>query len=64
MRWCWSYYVIKSCKERKRRDQAIALIKLLSFSTRDKEQRKLISGETLLGRLALQRRLNQDDNGV
>jgi hypothetical protein len=56
--------MIKSCKERKRRNEAMALIKLLSFSTRDKEQRKLISGETLLGRLALQRRLNQDDNGV
>jgi hypothetical protein len=56
--------MIKSCKERKRRNEAMALIKFLSFSTRDKEQRKLISGETLLGRLALQRRLNQDDNGV
>ncbi|QVW26948.1 type II toxin-antitoxin system Phd/YefM family antitoxin [Pseudomonas hormoni] len=55
-------YVIESCEERKRRDEAIALIKLLSFSSRDKEQGKLISGDTLLTRLAQRRQSQQDDN--
>jgi hypothetical protein len=55
-------YVIESYEERKRRDEAIALIKLLSFASRDKEQGKLISGDTLLSRLAQRRQLQNDDN--
>ena len=45
-------YVIESYAERKRRDEAIALIKLLAFASNDKEQGRLISGSTLLTRLA------------
>lgn len=55
-------YVIESYEERKRRDEAIALIKLLSFASRDKDQGRLISGDTLLDRLAQRRQLLQDDN--
>ncbi|AVO60708.1 type II toxin-antitoxin system Phd/YefM family antitoxin [Pseudomonas chlororaphis] len=54
-------YVIESYEERKRRDEAIALIKLLSFAGRDKEQGKLISGDTLLERLAQRRQAQQED---
>jgi hypothetical protein len=57
-------YVIESYDERRRRDEAIALIKLLSFASRDKEQGKLITGDTLLERLAKRRQLPpEDDNG-
>lgn len=55
-------YVIESYDERKRRDEAIALIKLLSFASRDKEQGKLISGDTLLDRLAQRRQLHQEND--
>ena len=34
-----------------RRDEALALIKLLSFAERDKTEGRLISGDTLLERL-------------
>lgn len=44
-------YVIESYAERKRRDEALALIKLLSFAERDKAEGRLISGKTLLERL-------------
>ena len=44
------------------RDEAIALIKLLAFSSRDKEQGKLISGTTLLSRLAQRCHRFQEEN--
>ena len=55
-------YVIESYDERRRRDEAIALIKLLSFASRDKEQGKLITGDTLLERLARRRQLPPEDD--
>ena len=47
-------YVIESYAERKKRDEAIALVKLLAFASQDKEQGRLVAGQTLLSRLAEQ----------
>ncbi|MDH4874514.1 type II toxin-antitoxin system Phd/YefM family antitoxin [Pseudomonas sp. BN515] len=44
-------YVVESYAERQRRDEALALIKLLSFADRDVAEDRLISGDTLLERL-------------
>lgn len=61
-------YVIESYDECKRRDEAIALIKLLSIASRDKEQGKLVSSDYLLSRLAQRcnryQQENHDDDNV
>ncbi|MDH4565688.1 type II toxin-antitoxin system Phd/YefM family antitoxin [Pseudomonas sp. BN414] len=44
-------YVVESYAELQRRDEALALIKLLSFADRDVAEDRLISGDTLLERL-------------
>ncbi|WP_342244365.1 type II toxin-antitoxin system Phd/YefM family antitoxin [Pseudomonas sp. OTU5201] len=44
-------YVVESYAERQRRDEALALIKLLSFADRDAAEGRLITGDTLLERL-------------
>lgn len=54
-------YVIESYAERRKRDEAIALVKLLAFASQDKEQGRLVSGETLLSRLAEQSQQRPED---
>ncbi|MCD1125144.1 type II toxin-antitoxin system Phd/YefM family antitoxin [Jinshanibacter sp. LJY008] len=41
-------YVIESCEERKLRDDAIAMLKILTLSEKDKQQGKLYSREQVL----------------
>lgn len=55
-------YVIESYAERKRRDEAIALVKLLAFAAKDKEQGQLVTGDTLLSRLAERCHQDRDDS--
>ena len=45
-------YVIESYAERKQRDEAIALMKLLSFSVEDSKQDKVMSSDSFKERLA------------
>ena len=40
-------YVVESYEDRVRRDEAVALIKLLSFAAKDKANGNLISGDEL-----------------
>lgn len=44
-------YVIESYEDRKKRDEAIALLKLLSISEKDSKEDKLYSRSQLLDRL-------------
>lgn len=45
-------YVIESFEDRKRRDDAIALMKFLSFSNNDKKQGRVMSVDSFKSRLA------------
>lgn len=54
-------FVIESYSERKRRDDAVALIKLMTFASRDKEQGRLISTDTVSKRLAQRTHQYQKD---
>jgi hypothetical protein len=56
--------MIKPNESRERRDETIALIKMLSFARHDKEQKKLISGDALLERLAKRRQLFQKNDDM
>lgn len=44
-------YVIESYSDRKRRDDSIALLKLLSISEKDKQEGRTMSGNQLLARI-------------
>ncbi|AKH64643.1 MULTISPECIES: prevent-host-death protein [Photorhabdus] len=44
-------YVIESFTERKQRDQAIALLKLLTLSEKDKEQGRIYTSDQLLANI-------------
>ncbi len=44
-------YVIESYADRKRRDDAVALLKLLSISEKDKSEGRTMSGDQLLARI-------------
>lgn len=48
-------YVIESFSERQRRDEAIALLKLLSFSAKDRVHGRVISSDDFKVRLAAKR---------
>lgn len=50
-------YVVESYEDRKRRDEAIALLKLATFSIDDEKQGKVISSDALKQRLV--QRLNK-----
>lgn len=45
-------YVIESYAERKRRDEAVALLKLLSFSVEDSKNNRVMSSASFKQRLA------------
>jgi hypothetical protein len=57
-------YVVESYAERKRRDAALALIKLLSFAERDRAEGRLISADTLLERLQQRSPAAEGSTGV
>jgi hypothetical protein len=44
-------YVVESYESRKRRDEAIALLKLLSFSVEDSDIGRVVSSETMKQKL-------------
>lgn len=57
-------YVIESYEERQRRDNTIAMMKLLAFSQEDKAQGRVMSSGSLKSRLAArkQKALSDDAN--
>lgn len=49
-------YVIESVADRQRRDEAIALLKMVSFATNDQQAGKVVSSTDLKARLANRKR--------
>lgn len=58
-------YVIESFEERKKRDDAIALLKLLSFSIEDFNKGRVMSSDSFKQRLANRKlELEAEQNGI
>ncbi|MCE2571831.1 type II toxin-antitoxin system Phd/YefM family antitoxin [Motilimonas eburnea] len=55
-------YVIESYQERKKREEAIALLKLISFSESDDRHNRVLSSETFKDKLAKRKALLKGDN--
>ncbi|UTV30818.1 type II toxin-antitoxin system Phd/YefM family antitoxin [Photobacterium atrarenae] len=56
-------YVIESYEARQRRDNSIAMMKLLAFSQEDKTQGRVMSSDSLKSRLAARKQKAQSDDG-
>ncbi|WP_394230884.1 type II toxin-antitoxin system Phd/YefM family antitoxin [Shewanella colwelliana] len=55
-------YVIESVSDRYRRDEAIALLKLISFAKSDQQNGRTISSSTFKERLALRKQTLEGNN--
>jgi hypothetical protein len=55
-------YVVESYAERKRRDDAVSLLKFLSFSVEDSKQNKVMSSASFKERLANRKLKTERDN--
>ncbi|MBL4831713.1 MAG: type II toxin-antitoxin system Phd/YefM family antitoxin [Aliivibrio sp.] len=55
-------YVVESYEEKNRRDEAIALLKLVSFAKQDVTEKRVSSVDDFKKRLAIRKKMLQDSN--